>query len=242
MSTVYVYKRQVDDSRYVQLLDEHSGRLIFNCTKKLAENRAASTSAKADARFREAYTLDVNMPYTRFELDGDYLAWWNDMTNSELKMKRQFIILVQYACVIAHKLESGADILVYSQTGRSSSPSAIAVFFILFRGYSRDQYEIWLQEAFPTQRSATPQVTTRGRFPDFKRFHLDLDRIYNCRHQEEKHYYKLIEGMCLFEKSYIQNLSDQLHLHISPSATIRRCKSLLQNAGSSAHTQYLSRR
>jgi len=205
MSTVY--KRQVDDDRYAQLLDLVSGRLIFNCAKPLAQARAANSSEKASTRFHEAASLLVNTPYEGFGCEGVSLAW-DEMANGEREIKSQVIAFVQYACVIAHTLESGKDILVYCKNGRSRSPNAMAVFFLLFRGYSRDKTENWFHEAFPDQRPATSDATKRGNFPNFERFHLVLEKIDNSRHPENKEnsdYYDLVRGMCMLSEPKLIN-------------------------------------
>ena len=75
---------------------------------------------------------------------------------------------VKKATDIAVELASGRDAVVYCIHSRSRSPSAIAMFFIVFRGMKFDELAVWLKSACKLQRELTgshiPNLGTLEKF------------------------------------------------------------------------------
>ena len=187
-----VPKLQVDDDEFVRLLDLFTGRVIFNCTKPLAKERKESDEAYPK-RFQDSTDLYVNRKYQA--LGGNSVALnWNEMANGTAEIDRQIKAFVQFACVIAYELKQGRDILVYCKDGRSRSPCVMAVFFVLFRGYSRQKTKDWFNEAFSKQRPATYEISRAGNFPNFERFDLVLEKISLSNNPENSRWYNLVRG------------------------------------------------
>ena len=178
-------KRQVEDRRYVQLLDLPTGKLIFNCTKPLAieggniNNLADSNSDNGlSPRFKNAKRLCVTKPNVRRWGQKKAKALVSDeMPHGAREVKSQVLAMVQFACDMYYTLEEEKkDVVVYCKNGRSRSPNVIAAFFVLFRRYPLNMVEMWMKEAYAAQRPDTAKVSLTG-FPNFERFRQVLEEI-----------------------------------------------------------------
>ena len=115
------------------------------------------------------------------------------MAETEREAHQQVKSFVQYACVIALTLESKEqDTLVLCKNGRSRSPSVMAAFFVLFRGYQLGSIQEWFRCAYREQRPATHAVSNR--FPNFERFARVLEKIAKGKDPQNEVEYKLVRG------------------------------------------------
>ena len=169
---------QVKDKESANLLDCKTNRKIINCTRLLGDELTNKDGVD------DSIVL----------IDARGLALKYDVMPGPRELKRYAQAFVQYACEIAVALEMGKDAVVFCKNGRSRSPSAVATFFLLFRGMSLDEIKKWFGEAYPAQRPTTAKVSSV--FPNLEKFDNVLLLLIKCLVEPTKS----IQGFNLYSK------------------------------------------
>jgi protein-tyrosine phosphatase len=172
---------QVQDDGFVRLFDQHSLRLIINCTHSTAARKQTKAQKFLERLEDGVEILNVTQPYEAFGKDGLSLKWDEIQEGST---EDKLTIIVQYACVIARALKRGDNVVVCCTHARSRSPTVIAAFLILFREYSLDELERWLPSAYKDQRPKMAFLTNQS-FPNLDAFEEVLDILDEASSNEE---------------------------------------------------------
>ena len=147
---------QVHDYARVVLVDTKTYRTIENCTKLAVGD---------DEEGREL--INCRSSYHRYGDIAIAIPW--DEMPSEWTFRTYTRAFVQLASAIAYTLEHEEKIpLVYCKNGRSRSPCVIAAFFVLYRGLTVEEIEVWFKETYPAQRPETAKESTV--FPNLDKF------------------------------------------------------------------------
>mmetsp|Transcript_11702 Transcript_11702/g.17575 ORF Transcript_11702/g.17575 Transcript_11702/m.17575 type:complete len:868 (+) Transcript_11702:37-2640(+) len=103
---------------------------------------------------------------------------WDEMP-SERSNNGYLEAFVQLSSAIAYVLEKEEKIpLIYCKNGRSRSPCVVAAFFIIYRGLTLNEIEVWFKESYPAQRPVTDEISSN--FPNLDKFKGILTLLETC--------------------------------------------------------------
>jgi hypothetical protein len=164
---------QVNDYDRAVLVDTKTGRTIENCTKLVVGNE---DQFKLNNEGHEL--INCRKSYHLYGQKGKAIPW--DEMPSEKTIVAYTMAFVQLASAIAYTLEKEEKIpLVYCKNGRSRSPCVVAALpFILYRGLTLNEIEIWFNESYHVQRPITANASSN--FPNFDKFKLILKFLEQC--------------------------------------------------------------
>lgn len=153
---------RVLDEEMCNLVDDITSTVISCGTRELCQNLETTTQG-TDA--------SVDVKYDIFD----------DKSNGSSERRQNVNLFIKFATRIAilARLKK-PRILVYCKNGRSRSPSVIATFFVLFRGFAVEEVKSWFNIAFPKQRPVTNKASRCG-FPNFDKFTDVLEAIFNLK-------------------------------------------------------------
>ena len=193
---------QIQDTDRAVLVDWKTYRTIENCTRLVVGN-----DEDEFIRNNQGHELiDCRTSYYRYGQQG--LAIPFDEMASERSFRKYTCAFVQLASAIAYTLEDEGKIpLVYCKNGRSRSPCVLAAFFILYRGFTVNEIEIWFKESYHVQRPVTATASTN--FPNFDKFKNILIFLEECRvnPEEENRGFNLAGELLIFDSLFQLSLS-----------------------------------
>ena len=163
---------QVNDTDKVILADHITGRTIINCTKlAVAELRGGNSDKYEFINARQPNSTTYGTEAKAIKYD--------DMPTGNREVNRDAEAFVQYASSIVSALKTGKIAVVFCKNGRSRSPSVVAAFYVIYRGISLREIEVWFKEVYPRHRPVTAEQSASN-FPNIRKFWNVLDRLETC--------------------------------------------------------------
>lgn len=198
------------------LLDDATGLVIMNCSKETARNLPVEHQRVLCIDVTKLTRKNIGLGIVK-GMRWDELPW---STHSVREFASVFIHFATAIAIVASMegfshLIMDKRVILYCKNGRSRSPSIIAAFFILFRGFTFEEVEDWFLEAYPAQRPETQAISVQGGFPNLKRFEQVLQLIVYLKRSFEPGFYDT--QVCYgyseeFRAQIKQQIEDQVEL------------------------------
>jgi hypothetical protein len=155
--------RQIHDNEVVKLIDMETRGIIVNPTREKVWNNDPLSKSEETRPDDHIYVCEPNSC-----LGKDAIGLRFDEMPSQGELPKVVKSFVQQACRIAAILHKGGNPIVYCKNSRTRSPTVIVVFFMIFRGYSMNEFCLLFKKTYPLQRPKKNNESLE--FPNFLRF------------------------------------------------------------------------